>query len=122
MDHRSRDPAAESEESLTRIRLMRDGLFAPCCFVIVKEVRGKFDIFDEANTVLVQLDYDFPGVAQTFGATLLSFVPGLCDHDGTDGTIRCPECGTSAGDFIEGARAWLIENEGAEANDPGYFS
>lgn len=44
-----------------------------------------------------------------------------CKHDGTDGTVSCPECGLSASEFIEAARQWLGDNDGAEAEDPGYF-
>ena len=45
----------------------------------------------------------------------------LCDHNGTDGTVDCPECDVTAGEFISAAREWLNENDGATADDPGYF-
>lgn len=44
-----------------------------------------------------------------------------CDHSKTDGTIDCPDCGLSAHTFIQSARQWLDDNDGAEAEDPGYF-
>lgn len=44
-----------------------------------------------------------------------------CDHDGTDGTVDCKACGLTAGDFIAAAGEWLSENDGATAEDPGYF-
>jgi hypothetical protein len=44
-----------------------------------------------------------------------------CDHDRTDGTVDCPECGLSASEFISAAGDWLDEHDGATADDPGYF-
>ena len=44
-----------------------------------------------------------------------------CDHSHTDGTIDCPDCGLKAMDFINSARQWLDDNDGAQAEDPGYF-
>ena len=44
-----------------------------------------------------------------------------CEHDGTDGTVDCPNCGLTAGDFISAAREWLEDHDGATADDPGYF-
>ena len=117
---------------------------APCC-------PGEI-LADDGRSVLVQIDWDFPGVAQTFGWNLRSVqretcdqcgeemswsigVDGAachglcpecgddepCDHDGTDGTIDCPACGMSATAFISAACDWLDDNDGATAEDPGYF-
>lgn len=44
-----------------------------------------------------------------------------CEHGGTDGTIDCPECGLTSSRFIEAAREWIDDHDGAEAEDPGYF-
>lgn len=44
-----------------------------------------------------------------------------CEHSGTDGTIDCPECGAKAYQFIQAARQWLDDNDGAQTEDPGYF-
>ena len=44
-----------------------------------------------------------------------------CDHDETDGTVDCPKCGCTASQFITAAGEWLEENDGATADDPGYF-
>jgi hypothetical protein len=44
-----------------------------------------------------------------------------CNHSGTDGTVDCPDCGLTAGEFISAAREWLDDNDGATAEDPGYF-
>lgn len=113
-------------------------------------------VFDtETNEdTLVQVDYDYPGLASTFGWSVSSVQPtppdecphgeedwrtcakcagdfgkpllertggGPCDHSGTDGTVDCPDCGMKAGDFIGAAYDFLVEHEGDEAEDPGYF-
>jgi hypothetical protein len=45
----------------------------------------------------------------------------MCEHANTDGTVDCPKCGVKASQFIQEARQWLDDNDGAEAEDPGYF-
>lgn len=45
-----------------------------------------------------------------------------CDHDGTDGTVDCPECGCTVSEFLSAAYDWLRDNDGATADDPGYFA
>lgn len=119
---------------------------APGCLGMIEHPDGR--------TVLVQTDWDYPGVASTFGwsLALVQRAPhyccgeeapcddpactectaarelaaeieecGPCDHDRTDGTIDCPDCGVTAGEFISAAADWLSENDGATADDPGYF-
>ncbi len=114
--------------------------------------------------LLVQTDWDFPGLATNFGWSISSvqtseeqtvslmrailqdldrfYSQGMappnrdicrrisevlridfgCNHDGTDGTVTCPDCGMTTTDFISAAREWLDENQGAEVEDPGYFT
>lgn len=118
---------------------------APCIGRIVAE---------DGRDHLVQTDWDYPGVASSFGwstrnvqkcpccnelssvfdddnpeavrcgecseCKVLAFQ--ACGHNGTDGTVDCPECGVKASDFIAAAADWLSDNDGAEADDPGYFS
>ena len=91
---------------------------APCC---------PGEIIPEDSTLeplLIQTDWDFPGVASTFGWSkeLVQHGNRSCDHSATDGTIDCPECGCRAGQFIESARQFLDENDGATVEDPGYFT
>ena len=92
---------------------------APCCpCEIVPED-------PELESILIQTDWDFPGVASTFGWSprFLQVSPRReCGHASTDGTVDCPDCGLKAGDFIESARQFIEDNDGAEAEDPGYFS
>jgi hypothetical protein len=105
-----------------RIRLFRGGRMAPGCYIVARERDGTFDPASERDTVLVQTDYDFPGVASSFGWSI-AYDGGLCcEHDGTDGTVDCPECGRSAGAFIGAASEWLDYHDGAEVEDPGYFA
>lgn len=120
---------------------------------------------DEGQSLLIQTDWDYPGIASTFGWNIASvqkasprrdfdfkaecgisicddcgfplypmeleenecpecggkcspFSP--CDHKGTDGTVNC-SCGLTPRDFIASAADYLRENDGATANDTGYF-
>ena len=91
---------------------------APCCpGEIVDQETGK--------TVLVQTDWDYPGVASTFGWSLRDVQQPdrdePCNHDRIDGTVDCEDCGLTASDFIGAAEEWLSDNDGVEADDPGYF-
>ena len=113
---------------------------APCC-------PGKI-VAEDRRTILVQTDWDYPSTASTFGWSLKSvqrckwckrvqevsaedeekFVcehcgkrSPVCDHEHTDGTVNCPDCGMTATDFITAAGDWLRDNDRATADDPGYF-
>lgn len=111
---------------------------APCC-------PGEI-VNDDGQSVLIQTDWDYPGVAGTFGWSPMmvqrceecggcavgpevnhcqecdhaSEAP-CCRHSGTDGTVDCPECGAKVAWFLESARQWLDDHDGATADDPGYF-
>jgi hypothetical protein len=110
---------------------------APCCpGEIIDEQTGR--------TILIQTDWDYPGVASSFGWSVQrvqrcpecggpAVGPNIghcqdcdhawepcCGHPETDGTVDCP-CGVTASDFISAAADWLRENDGATAEDPGYF-
>jgi hypothetical protein len=91
---------------------------------------------DDGRDILVQADTDYPGVASSFGwyigtvpaspravqyVALGEFRACVAEHDGTDGTIDCRACGTTAAEFIAAARDYLADNVGATADDPGYF-
>jgi hypothetical protein len=112
---------------------------APCC-------PGQI-VNDDGRTVLIQTDWDYCGVATTFGwpTRNIQRCPACgkvqevswkgndqlcencdarwkaCDHNYTDGTVDCPDCGIKATDFITAAREYLDNNDGATADDPGYF-
>lgn len=84
---------------------------------------------DPAGSMLVQVDWDYPGIAGAFGWSVSTVEESTahgyslpCEHRGTDGTIACPDCGTPAGAFIESAADWLDSHDGATADDPGYFT
>lgn len=91
---------------------------APCAGEILAE---------DGRSVLVQTDWDYPGTADTFGRDKREVQQEdrrerPCDHSGTDGTVDCPDCGLTATDFIAAAGDWLAANDGATAEDPGYFA
>ena len=50
---------------------------------------------------------------------IIHFTP--CEHKYTDGTVNC-KCGVTASQFIQAAGEWLRDNDGAQAEDPGYFN
>jgi hypothetical protein len=97
---------------------------APCAGEILQVYKnGK----PTGRSVLVQTDWDYPGVAQSFGWDMRETqqadrVDRPCQHDGTDGTVPCPDCGLTQTDFISAAYDWLRQQDGAKAEDPGYFS
>lgn len=78
---------------------------------------------EDGRDILIQTDYDYPGTASTFGWSPRAIQPesGECDHTGTDGTVKCPDCGMSASAFICAAYQFLMDNAGKTVRDPGYF-
>lgn len=85
---------------------------------------------EDGRILLAQINSDWPGIAGTFGWKMrdLQRITGeaaatgllVCDHDGTDGTVDC-DCGVTADSFIDAAREYLEDHDGATAEDPGYF-
>ena len=103
---------------------------------------------DNGQSRLIQTDWDYPGIANTFGwdkrsiqacptcKQLLNVAPRsgmfachncgdkvslICQHDATDGTINC-HCELTAGHFITSARQWIDDHDRATTEDPGYFA
>ena len=76
-----------------------------------------------SETLLVQTDRDYPAVASSFGWSIRNVQRGnkKCDHESTDGSVDCQECGLSVTEFINTAADFLRDNNGIEADDPGYF-
>lgn len=68
---------------------------------------------DTGSTRLIQTDWDYPGVASSFGWSH--------GHGETDGTIECPVCHKSASEMITEAAEYLDDHIGDEIDDPGYF-
>jgi hypothetical protein len=66
----------------------------------------------DGRTVLIQSDWDYPGVASTFG-----WQP--CPCGATDGTVDCRH--KTASDMIAEASEYLDDNIGGTVEDPGYF-
>jgi hypothetical protein len=68
---------------------------------------------DNGASVLVQVDWDFPGLASSFG-----WLPCFCGR--TDDTIDCPH--RTAEVMIGEAREHLDRHLGETVDDPGYFT
>jgi hypothetical protein len=73
---------------------------------------------DDGRTLLVQSDWDCPGIASTFGWSACAKCRREC-RGATDGTIDCPRCKTM--DHIRKAQDWLDAHIGKRVADPGYF-
>jgi hypothetical protein len=77
---------------------------------------GDFGTFllvaENGRQLMVQADWDFPGLASTFG-----WSPCSCGE--TDGTVDCSH--RTADDMIVEARDFLQERVGDTTDDPGYF-
>lgn len=89
---------------------------APCCIEIVAE---------DGQSRLIQTDWDWPGIASTFGWSVsdVQHDPEDCDHcdHATDGTVKCPKCGMPVSLFLKSAREFIDDNDGKTVEDPGYF-
>lgn len=68
---------------------------------------------DSGASILVQVDWDFAGLAGAFG-----WVPCVCGE--TDGTVDCPH--RMVGEMLSEAREYLDRCLGETVEDPGYFS
>lgn len=84
---------------------------------------GGYIVADLATdrTVYVQTDWDYPGLASSFGWNIREDGNNGCEHDGTDGTVDCPSCGRTAAEFI-GSAAEYLDGEPVAYDDPGYFA
>lgn len=98
---------------MAQVTVFTDGKYAPNSYIVCKVVDGKYDPYNQDMTRLVQVDYDFPGLASTFG-----FIPcRKCNF--TDGTISCKH--HTVTDMISRARQFLDNSIGIIVDDPGYF-
>lgn len=86
-----------------RITLDTDPDDAPCCIKLET---------DDGRSILIQTDWDYPGVASSFGWV-------ACECGDTDGTVDCAH--KKAGEMISDARAFLDAHDGETIEDPGYF-
>lgn len=78
------------------------------------DVGGTYELvdLDSGKSLLFQADWDFPGLATSFG-----FVPCKCGR--TDGSVDCPH--KTASQMIAEAQDFLDEHIGDQIPDPGYF-
>lgn len=72
---------------------------------------GLYDVETGDCAIFVQSDWDYPGLASSFG-----FVP--CECGATDGTVDCAH--KRATDMISAAFDFLAAHDGEEIDDPGY--
>ncbi len=93
---------------MARIRL-EQGDFG-FTFLIVNEETGK--------DILVQSDWEYPGVASSFGYSPCKDCKADCKGE-TDGTIDCKR--RKVTEMISEACEFLTDNVGESADDPGYF-
>lgn len=93
--------ASQQVEELRKTMSLEEGV---CGTFVLVASSGK--------SLLVQSDWDFPGVAQAFG-----WSPCSCRQ--TDGTIDCEH--ESATEMIAEAAAFLSSRVGETVEDPGYF-
>ena len=77
-----------------------DSSYAPCGFLIVQDGG---DPYDESATILIQTDWDYPGVASDMGWQ-------ACDCGETDGTVNCQH--RKALEMISEAFDYIREREG----------
>tara|TARA_R100001594_G_scaffold149492_1_gene207455 strand:- start:281 stop:595 length:315 start_codon:yes stop_codon:yes gene_type:complete len=102
-----------------KIMIDTDSTYAPCAYLICAlDDSGEWDTRDESRTVLVQSDWDYPGIASAFGWSHPDITGGF-----TDGTIDGPTA--TAGDMITEAAEYLDSIAGDPAcavECPGYFS
>ena len=71
-----------------------------------------YKIEDETKNILIQTDWDYPGLANSFGWQ-------ACKCGSTDGTVDCEH--KTATQMISEAADYLDSHEGMIINDPGYF-
>lgn len=94
--------------------VFRDPQYAPVGFLICRKLRhGRWNARDDDNTILVDTDWDFPGLASHLGWL-------GCPH-GSDGTVRCCECGKSPSEFISEAYDYLVAHQGERFDGSDYF-
>ena len=99
----------------------RDPEYAPCSYLLCRvsnpeagEEHYNWNTRDDDNTLLIQTDWDWPGLASSFG-----WVACECGH--TDGTVDCKH--HTATDMIADAGEFLdnMAASGKVIPDPGYF-
>jgi len=70
-------------------------------------------IAEDGRDLLIQTDFDYPGIASAFGWS-------PCRCGATDGTVDCPH--KTVGRMIAEAQEYLDDHIGESVHDPGYFA
>ena len=102
-----------SDQQHDLLAVERGGSYAPCSWILCRVTnpeagKGYYDWNerDDDNTILHQTDWEFPSLAQMMGWDKGARADG-CDHDGSDGTVDCKDCGKTASEFISEADDFL---------------
>lgn len=99
---------------MAKVVVDRDRSYAPIGYLIcLVGSEGNWNTRDENQTVLVDTDWDYPGLASSLG-----YVP-CPDCGDTDGTVDCAH--RTADEMITAAADFLKEHLGEVFEDPGYF-
>ncbi len=78
-----------------------------------------FGLYDKDGKCryFAQADWDYPSLAHACGWSVREVNKKRgCDHEGTDGTVDCPECNTKVSEFLSAAYDWLAANDGVTFN------
>ena len=81
---------------------------------------GEYRIINEdtGEHILIQTDWDYPGLASSFGWSPCTHCRQGC-RGRTDGTVDCAK--RSVGQHLTSAVKYLDAHIGDSINDPGYF-
>ena len=94
--------------------------------ITLRSLKGApgYIVTGNGQSLTVQTDWDFPGIARIFGWNIrdVQFDGMDCAHESTDGTVTCRQCGQTPTNFIHVASNYLDDHIGTTAEDPGYFS
>src|SRR3989337_1069990 len=93
------------------MRLLVTGISAYTVTPVNKRVAKKLKDITGESSLLFQTDWDYPFLARNLGWDMSS---PECSHRGTGGTVVCPDCGMTVGEFIAGATDWLDAHCGYE--------
>lgn len=97
---------------MTKIALFHEPFYAPGCYIIARQLGdGTYNPYSEDDTILVQTDTDFPGVARTFGAEV--------EDDAVDRARAALDAMSYDARFTRLTR--FTQDAALEVEDPGYF-
>ena len=94
--------------------------------ITLRSLKGApgYIVTGDGNSIAFQTDWDWCGLAQTFGWSIrdVQWDGTDCAHESSDGTVKCTACGMTPARFIQEASNFLDYSLGKGVEDPGYFS